>query len=164
MSIPTKRVLYRFLIFGLMGLLFEVLSGAVIKAWHGNWNMHGSSSPWMIFDYGLVGLVLMPIAEPLKRRRIPLVVRALVYMVLIYAVEFVSGWLFDVVGLRIWSYHSFTYNLRGYITAEYAWVWYGLGLVLEFAYRRVDAVALTLAAGFRASDIERFVAQEAKGA
>ena len=154
MSVNTKRVLYRFFIFALMGLLLEVLSGSWWQVRHGNWNMHGSSSPWMIFDYGLIGVVLMPIAQPMIRRGIPLLLRAVVYMAAIFLVEFVSGWLFDICSLEIWDYSSMPHNLFGYIAVGYIPIWYGLGLFLEFLYKRVDVAALVLAKGLRAPDIE----------
>lgn len=154
MSLQTKRVLARFLIFGFLGLLMEVFFGAILALKSGNWNMHGQSSPWMMIDYGLIGVILMPMAGPLIRKKIPLVFRAVIYMLVIFLVEFVTGWIFDLCGLVIWDYSSLPYNLYGYVTLMYAPLWYGLSLVLEYAYRKVDAVALVLVLGLRAEDIE----------
>ena len=153
-SIQSRRALWRFVIFGLMGLLSEVFLGAVLKLKAGNWNMHGASSPWMIFDYGLLGLVLMPMARRLKQWRLSLPARAFVYMLGIYAVELVSGWLFDVCGLRIWDYSSLPYNFHGYITLLYAPGWYAVGLAAEHLYRKVDAAAVVLVLGLSAEDIQ----------
>jgi len=154
MPVQTKRVATRFFIFGFLGLLMEVSFGAILALKNGNWNMHGQSSPWMIIDYGLIGVILIPIARPLIRKRIPLVLRAVVYMLAIFLVEFVTGWIFDLCGLVIWDYSNLPYNLYGYITLTYAPLWYGLALVIEYAYRKVDAVALALVLGISADDIE----------
>lgn len=159
MSVQNRRVLWRFVIFGMMGLLCEVFQGSVWAARHGNWNLRGGTSPWMIFDYGLLGIALMPMARPLIRRRVPLPARALVYMVCIFAVEFVSGWLFDICGLEIWNYKNFKYNLRGYITPQFIPGWYFMGLVAEYLYRRVDAASLVLAARLKADRVESMMAE-----
>lgn len=154
MSLNVKRALARFLLFGMTGLLLEVFFVAVCSAKNGNWNLHGQSSPWMILDYGLLGLVLMPIARPLIRRGIPLGLRAVVYMLGIFMIEFVSGWFFALVGLKIWDYTHLPFNLFGYISALYAPLWYALGLVAEYMYRKIDAIAVVLVWGFTAERLE----------
>jgi len=147
-----------------MGLLLEVFFTAVLAGYRGNWNLHGQTSPWMILDYGLLGLVLMPVARPLIRRGVPLALRAAVYAAGIFAVELVSGWVFDLCGLTIWDYSHLPWNLGGYITAVYTPLWYALGLVVEPLYRKVDAVAVVLAHGFTAEQIEgRSTPQTAHG-
>ena len=154
MAGQTKRAAGRFIIFALMGLLAEVFLTAIIKLAHGDWNMHGMTSPWMMIDYGLLGVVLMPVARPMIRRRVPLALRAAVYMIAIFAVEFVSGWVFEVCGLRIWSYDNLPWNLYGYITAIYIPLWYGLGLVAEYLYRKVDMISVALIRGVTAEQLE----------
>lgn len=154
MSLQTKRTLMRFLIFALFGLLLEVFFTGIANLRAGHWSFRGHTSPWMIFDYGLMGLVLMPMARPMIRRRIPLVLRAVAYMIGIFIVEFVSGWIFDLCGLEIWDYSHLPLNLHGYITLTYIPFWYAFGLVAEYLYRRFDALALVWAAGLTADDIE----------
>ena len=87
----TKRVFVRFLIFALGGMLGEVFYTALLQGWSGNLNVHGQSSPWMMIDYGLLGVILMPIATPLKKWGLPLAARAFVYMLLIYLVSYSRG-------------------------------------------------------------------------
>ena len=151
----TKRVLIRFLIFALLGMLGEVFYGALQQGWSGNLNLHGQSSPWMMIDYGLLGVILMPIAVRLKGWKLPLPARAFVYMLLIYFVEYVSGIIFTWgFGLCVWSYEGIPYNLHGQIMLYSAPVWYALGLCAEYAYRRVDAVAVLLLRGITAEQLE----------
>ncbi len=136
-------------------MLGEVFYVAALQAWNGNWNMHGQSSPWMMIDYGLLGLVLMPVAARLIRLGLPLPARAFAYMLLIYLVEYVSGLAFSWgLGLRIWSYEGLPFNLHGQIMLYSAPIWYGLGLCAESIYRKVDAVAWLLALGIGADQLE----------
>ena len=147
----AKRVFARFLIFGFFGLLLEVCSGAVGDALRADWDLRGNTSLWMIFDYGLLGVVLMPLARPMIRRRVPLVARAVVYMTGIFVVEYVSGVIFHFgMGLRVWNYDHLPYNLHGQIAPHFVIPWYLLGLAAEFLHRRVDTCAVALVRGFTA--------------
>ena len=140
-----KVVLWRFLLFAFVGLLFEVIFGAIGSLFQGSLNLRGSTSLWMIFDYGLFGIILMPIKKGLVKLKFPLLARALVYMLVIYAVEYISGAIFTSLGLEIWSYRGLKYNLHGHIALIYAPLWYGLGIFAELIYGKVDACAKVLA-------------------
>jgi hypothetical protein len=148
-----KRVLLRVLLFALFGLVFEVFFtdlGAILR---GRIGRHGNTSLLMMLDYGLLGLAVGPLAEALKRRRVPLALRAVVYMLGIFCVEYVSGRLFTACGWNIWDYSKLKWNLHGQITLLYAPVWYCLGLWVEFLYQRVDACAAVLVRGFTAEKV-----------
>lgn len=149
-----KRPALRFLIFALLGLLLEVFFTATGKLAGGDMNMRGSTSPWMMIDYGLLGVALLPIATPLIKRGIPLVLRAAVYMVGIFIIEYISGRIFVAFGLEIWDYSNKPYNLHGQITLTYAPYWYGLGLVVEWLHKRVDAIAVLLLKGTTAEQLK----------
>lgn len=151
----AKRILIRFLIFALGGMLGEVFYGSLLTGWGGDLDLHGKSSPWMMIDYGLLGVILMPIAIQLKKFKLPLPARAFAYMLLIYLVEYVSGIIFTHgLGLRVWSYEGIPYNLHGQIMLYSAPIWYMLGLCAEYVYRRVDAVAILLLRGLTAEELE----------
>ena len=101
MSLQAKRGLTRFAIFAMLGLLFEVVFTWIVEGVaRGQWNYHGHTCPLMIFDYGLLGLVLMPMARPMIHRGVPLAARAIVYMIGIFLVEYVSGWVFVLCVVR----------------------------------------------------------------
>ncbi len=157
MSLQAKRTIARFLIFACIGLLIEVFFTSLGGLRHGDFNLRGHTSPWMMLDYGLLGVVTMPIARALTRLGAPLVLRAAVYMLGIFFIEFVSGWLFDLCHIRIWDYSHLRLNLCGYITLMYAPFWYALGLGVEYLYKKVDAAALMLARGWDVSQLESFV-------
>ena len=154
MQLGAKRVLIRFLIFALIGLLIEVFFTSIGKIAAGRLSTHGHTSPLMMVDYGLLGVVLMPIARPMIRRGIPLVLRAVVYMAGIFFIEFVSGWIFDLCGIHIWDYSSHALNLYGYITLTFAPFWYTLGLFVEWLHKKIDAVAVLLLSGITAEQLE----------
>lgn len=149
-----QRVAIRVALFALLGLLIEVFFTAAFQLKDGNWNMHGKTSPWMMLDYGLLGILIMPIAQLLIRKGVPLFIRAAVYMVGIFIIEYFSGLLFVACGLRLWDYSHYAYNLHGQITLLYAPAWYFLGLWVETLYRYIDAMAVTLRHGFRADELE----------
>lgn len=155
MHMRIKRAFIRFMIFALGGMLGEVFYHSALKLWSGNLNMHGYSSPWMMIDYGLIGLILMPMAAWMVKRGIPLPGRAFFYMLLIYFVEYVSGIIFTWgFGLKVWDYTGIPYNLHGQIMLYSAPIWYALGLVAEYLYRKVDAVAALLLRDVTAEQIE----------
>jgi uncharacterized membrane protein len=93
----------------------------------------------MIFDYGLIGIITPWLRNPMKAKGIPFPVRAFIYMLGIFIVEYISGILFHkIFGLNIWDYSQFRYNLHGQITLEFVPVWYTLSLTIEKLYEWVD--------------------------
>lgn len=150
----AKRVFYRFLLFALLGLVMELFFTGLGRLQHGDINMQGHSSPWMMLDYGLLGIVTMYLATPMINCRIPLVFRAIVYMLGIFFIEYTSGMFFThVLHLDIWNYHNKPYNLHGQIALSFVVPWYLLGLFVEFLYRRVDVCATALARGLTADQL-----------
>jgi hypothetical protein len=148
-----RRALLRVLLFALLGLVFEVFFTDLGALLRGKIGRNGNTSLLMMLDYGLLGFAVGPIAEALKRRRVPLALRAVVYMFGIFFVEYTSGRLFTACGWNIWNYSGLKWNLHGQITLLYAPIWYGLGLGAEFLYRRVDACAAVLQRGLTAERV-----------
>lgn len=161
LSINQKRALWRFIIFGVLGMFFEACSMAYGVAQQGNWSLRGASSPWMFPIYGLIGLILEPLGAPMRARRIPLLLRALVYVIVFYVVEFTSGslylwWAFNQRGVdnmhTVWDYGWTKYHLNGQVSLDMLPFWYVFCLSLEFLYRRVDRCAAALAHGAPAEE------------
>ncbi|HPO11817.1 MAG TPA: hypothetical protein PLI09_00110 [Candidatus Hydrogenedentes bacterium] len=155
----AKRVLIRFFIFALFGLLLEVFFTGMSGAFHGRINLVGHTSPWMMLDYGLLGVIIMPLARPMKKKGVPLAFRAIVYMIGIFAVEYVSGRIFNACGIHIWDYSDMMLNLHGQITLLYAPFWYALGLAAEYLNKKVDAAAVLLMKGCTAEQLETWTPQ-----
>jgi len=119
----------KFVIYGLLGLLAEVLwtgFGSMIK---GDVLLRGTTCIWMFPIYGLA-VFLEPIHYRIKH--LPLIVRGGIYMVLIFAVELVSGLLLRLIlGECPWNYVNRTLSIFGIITLSYAPVWFAYGIMLE---------------------------------
>ncbi len=156
----AKRVFIRFLIFAFIGLLIEVFFTGLGGLSRGRINFVGHTSPWMMLDYGLLGVIIMPLARPMIKRGIPLPFRAIVYMIGIFTVEYVSGRIFNACGIHIWDYSDKMLNLHGQITLMYTPFWYALGLVSEYLNRKVDTVAVLLMKGVTAEQLEEWTAQK----
>jgi uncharacterized membrane protein len=123
----------RFVIYGLLGWCFEIVwSAATEKAWgkQQDWRLVGHSYLWMFPIYGL----LAPIGEPIHNLLRPYfwLWRGLAYLVGIWAMEYVTGWLIKKLsGKCPWDYSNFRGNFQGIITLEYAPVWFMFGLAFE---------------------------------
>ncbi len=119
----------RFIIYGLLGLLAEILwngFGAMIK---GDVLLTGTTCIWMFPIYGLA-VFLEPVHYRVKH--FPLIVRGGIYMVIIFAVELVCGLLLKLIlGSCPWNYVNKTLSICGIITLSYAPVWFVGGLIFE---------------------------------
>ncbi len=154
-----RRVAVRVLLFAFFGLLIEVFYTATGALVRGHWDMRGGTSPWMMLDYGILGLAVGPLSGALRAKHVPLALRAVVYMLGIFLVEYLSGTIFTKCGLHIWDYSDLPLNLQGQITAMFVPLWYTLGLFVEYLHRRVDACAVVLVRGIGVEDLDRIPAK-----
>ena len=119
----------RFIIYGLLGLCAEVLWNGFNAMLAGDVLLRGTTCIWMFPIYGLA-VFLEPVHYRIKH--LPLVVRGGIYMVIIFAVELISGLLLRwVLGTCPWNYTSKSMSILGIITLEYAPVWMVLGIAFE---------------------------------
>lgn len=154
MTIHCKRVALRVVLFACFGLLIEVFfTAGYALLLRGNWNMMGNTSPWMLIVYGWLGLLIVPISSRLQAWHIPLAGRACIYMVLIFIVEYIYGVLFQMVGLKIWDYSGYAWNLHGHITLVYTPFWLFLGLWLEYLHKKLDACSVVMVMGLTGEDV-----------
>ncbi len=135
-SIPTLTgSLKRFLIYGLIGLVLEVIYTGLASLMAGDWSMHGFTFLIMLPIYGLA-LFLEPVQDRLSLW--PWWARGLVYLGLIWAGEYASGTFFRIVlGYCPWDYRD-ALNIDGLITLRMAPEWFFLGLGLEKAHYFLD--------------------------
>ncbi len=131
----------RFLIYGVFGWCFEIVWTAATERIRGvqrDWRLAGHTYLWMFPIYGL----LAPIGEPVHNalRGHFWILRGIVYLLAIWAVEFVTGWLLrKLTGKCPWDYSHLRGNFMGIITLEYAPVWFLFGLAFERVH---DALVL----------------------
>jgi len=134
-----QRQLLQFIAFGCLGITTEIFFtalSAVVTHWRADLPVDGSltghSYIWMFPIYGSAAL-LLPIGYRAMRSW-PLPVRMLVYGVGIFAVEFVSGWLLELVTARCpWEYDA-PLAVLGYIRLDYYPFWVAFSWLLEKLY------------------------------
>lgn len=122
----------RFVIYGLIGLIMEIAWTGLGSMLAGDWRLKSFSSLWMFPIYGLA-LFLEPLHERLRLR--PWFFRGLVWMVVIFGIEYSTGWLLRAItGASPWNYTGSLYNIDGLIRLDYAPVWFAAGLTFEQAH------------------------------
>jgi len=122
------NMLVRFTIYGLTGLVLEVVYTGLASLLAGDLSMHGFTFLVMFPVYGLA-VFLEPVADRL--RPYPWWGRGLVYLVLIWLVEYLSGSIMRyALGACPWNYRD-PLNINGYITLRMAPEWFLAGLGFE---------------------------------
>lgn len=120
----------RFLIFGILGWCAEILWTGICSLLAGDGALTAQTYLWMFPIYGLAGL-----ASPLFlafRQYCPLWQRAGCYVLAIFTVEFLTGWLLQTLtGACPWDYGDAFFSVRGFIRLDYAPLWAVLGLFFE---------------------------------
>jgi uncharacterized membrane protein len=121
-----------FIIFGLLGLLIEIVWTGATSIIRRDFRMISSTSLWMFLIYGTASF-MMPLCDVLSDK--PMAIRGAAYMLLIFAVEFASGSLLKWFHACPWDYSGAKYNVRGVIRVDYAPAWFAVGLLFEAVYR-----------------------------
>jgi uncharacterized membrane protein len=124
-------VLAKFLIYGCIGLVAEVcFTGVSAAIFDRDRSATGKTYLWMHPIYGATMLGLEWLGGQLAF--LPWAVRGLVYVAVIYAVEFSSGWLLrTLLGRCPWDYGRRGLNIKGLVRLDYAPVWYLAAVLFE---------------------------------
>lgn len=142
-----KQFLINFIRCGVAGWCLEVMFTSVDSMMAGDWRLMGRTSLIMFPIYGC-GAFLVPISrlvddwlsdipgfeEASKERigRIPLLIRhGLLYMVLIFIAEYVTGLWLTGAGICPWDYSRCPDNVDGVIRLNFAPLWFATGLIFE---------------------------------
>jgi hypothetical protein len=163
--------LFRFMLYGFIGLSAEVIFYNLVKfgrripglelLFQFKWkvderlnldavwdapliSLYGQCSLWMFLVYAVASVALI---EPLYRRslRWPLAARAVLYGVGILGFEALSGWLlFWGTGYRIWYYDD-RFNIVGMTSLYILPIWMITGLIVELVYRELMDPAVVVA-------------------
>lgn len=152
----------RFVLYGLVGWCAEILWTASYDAVAGTTRAPGDTVArrpltrserrrlvgrtylWMFPIYGSAALLFEPVHEAV--RALPWAARGGLYMLGLFAVEYVAGWaLRRATGACPWDYSYARTSVHGYIRLDYAPVWFVFGLVLE----RVHDVAVAVEPALR---------------
>lgn len=122
----------RFIIYGLSGWCIEVFWTGIGSLIRGNIKLQGWTYIWMFPIYGLA-VFIEPIHDMI--RSWPVVLRGGVYTVLIFIVEYSTGWLLKVLtGLCPWDYSGTPFSINGFIRLDYAPAWFVAGLLFEMLH------------------------------
>lgn len=102
--------------------------GSLLK---GSPDLMGHTSLWMFFIYGLAAFILEPIHNKISDWK--WYVRGLVWTVVIFGIEFVSGMLLGLLGISAWHYTG-PFAVLGVIRLDYAPAWFVAGMVFEWVH------------------------------
>ena len=134
-----KKKLLIALIFGSLGITTEVFFTAFSKLiqdfYMGNdldLSLKGESYVWMFFIYCLIA-PLFDLGYP-KIKNLNILIRMLIYGAIILSVEFIMGFILDmIVGKCPWEYTS-GITFFGYIRLDYIFFWMIFGFIIEKVY------------------------------
>lgn len=133
-------MLTRFVIFGCLGILWEVTFGAIKGiVFKRNFDLRGESSLWMFPIYGLVGFIYPIIAH--QTVNLSWWWRGIVYMIVIYIFEYLFGALLARIGVKAWHYTGKLAVFKGRLNLAYAPLWFFLGLGIEWLYPWIIAAS-----------------------
>lgn len=126
-----------YIIYGLAGLLIEILWTGIGSLFLGNYALTGHTYIWMFFIYGL-GVFLEPIHD--KIREYNILIRGFIWVFLIYIIEYSTGYLLQIlIGYCPWDYSTQTrYHLNGFIRFDYFPAWFVVGLLFERFHDYLD--------------------------
>jgi uncharacterized membrane protein len=128
----------KFIIYGLIGWIMEVIwtgSGSLLTM---DFSLTSHTSLWMLFIYGCA-VLLEPVHN--KIRSVNWFLRGMLYMILIFSIEYISGWLLrEIIGVCPWDYSQNTYNIDGLIRLDYAPAWFFAGLLFERMHDFLDKI------------------------
>lgn len=132
-------MLKRFLIYGSIGWIMEIMWTGLDSLIHGDLRMMGFTNLWMFVIYGCA-VFLEPLHHIIAGWRWPL--RGFVWLAIIWAAEYFSGLiLVHSLGVYPWHY-SDRFSIDGLITLTFAPVWFFGGLLFERIHRILDSTHL----------------------
>ena len=133
---------------GIAGWCLEVMFTSVDSIMAGDWRLIGRTSLIMFPIYGM-GAFLLPISrvidswltglpglEDAGQDRLSRVGRSvrhgLIYMVLIFIAEYITGIWLTSIGICPWDYSLWPDNVGGVIRLKFAPLWFMTGLLFEY--------------------------------
>lgn len=123
------ELLQRVFSYGCLGLLVEVFFTGAVSLYRRNWRATSQTYLWMLPIYGLGGVALEAVQNTLQWHWVAM---AFVYVPLIFAFEFVSGWILKkLIGRCPWDYGNSRYSVMGLIRLDYAPFWLLVALIFH---------------------------------
>lgn len=133
-------MVYRFLIYGLLGWGMEVFWTGLGSALRGDVRLTASTYLWMFPIYGL-GVIMEPLHD--RIRDWPWMLRGALWVLVIWTIEYITGGALRLLtGKSPWDYTGDTpWQIHGLIRLDMAPLWFVAGLLFErvhlFLTRRI---------------------------
>ena len=136
-----KQLPVNFFKCGITGWCLEVLFTSTESIMAGDWRLMGKTSLLMFPIYGM-GALLGPIGQAIDRwiSDAPMGIlsikdrifrHGMLYMVLIFVAEYISGAWLRARGICPWDYSGRHSNIHGLIRLDFAPLWFATGLLFE---------------------------------
>lgn len=124
-------MLFRFLIYGLLGWGAEILWTGLPKKRPIDWGLHGHTQWWTFPIYGSAVFLFEPLHNLLRPR--PWWVRGIVYSITAIGIESMAGiFIKRLTGKIPWDYTGKTaFQIEGVTRVDYVPLWFIFGLFLE---------------------------------
>ena len=124
-----KRLPTDFLKCGITGWCLEVIFTSVESILNHDWRLMGRTSRLMFPIYGCgadrwIGESELRVTDRMIRH-------GMIYMVLIFTAEYISGSFLRARGICPWDYTGKSANVDGLIRLDFAPLWFGVGLLFE---------------------------------
>ncbi len=135
-------MLIRFLFYGLLGWIMEIIFTGSASLLQGDWRLPGSTFLWMLPIYGL-GVFAEKVHDFI--RGWPWLLRGVIWLAFFWTVEYASGWLLQALtGVCPWDYSGSPYSFHGFIRLDMAPDWFVAGLLFEKAHDWLDGILARL--------------------
>lgn len=117
-----------FVICGITGWCLELLFTGILSALRKDFRLTATSSLWMFPIYGMAACI-RPVSK--KICKVPIFFRGCFYMTGIFLVELLSGSILKYFKICPWDYSKSQFQYKGLIRADYAPLWFFMGLFFE---------------------------------
>lgn len=126
-------MIYRFLIYGLLGWGLEVFWTGLGSALKGDVRLAASTYLWMFPIYGLA-ILMEPLHDNI--RNWPWLIRGVLWILIIWTIEYVTGGVIRLItGASPWDYSGTTpWQIDGLIRLDMAPLWFITGLLFEWIH------------------------------
>lgn len=133
----------RFLFYGLIGWLLEILFTGTGSFLSGSFGLTGYTYLWMFPIYGMV-VFLEPVHDHI--RNTPWPIRGVIWVAIIFIIEYLSGWILKLlIGFCPWDYSlASRFTVDGFIRLDYFPVWFVAGLLFERLHDFLDNIKIIL--------------------
>ncbi len=126
----------RIAIYGILGWCLEIIWTGFGSMLTGDVRLTAQTYLWMFPIYG-VAVLLEPVHDAI--RLWPVWLRGLLWMLLCFSIEYLTGWLLrNLIGTAPWDYSGNFFNIDGLIRLDYAPAWFTAGLLFEKIHDWLD--------------------------